>query len=343
MKNLKLSKAGMADQKTILIIDDEITIRDSLKSFFEDEDYLVFSAEDGERGLDIVFNEPVDLVITDLRMPGMDGIEVMKAIHKYKPDMPLIVISGAGKKEDIIKALRMGAKDYITKPVEDLDMISHTVRQGLENKRLVDENRRYRKQLEKSEHQYRTITENIAEGVFTVDEHENFTYTNQAFCIMIGYSSDEILKKNIKDISNDDGFKVIQRQTQNRKSGLSGRYEIQIFDKNNHPVHVELACSPILSTSNTYKGAISVVRDITKTIELRKKFQRFLLQKDSNSKDILPICANCKSIRMEKNNWVPVEDYFSTVLFSHGICPECCEKLYPEFDFSVMENKDNNI
>ncbi|CCK79282.1 response regulator [Desulfobacula toluolica] len=333
----------MTDQKTILIIDDEVTIRDSLKSFFEDEDYLVFSAENGESGLDIFFNNQVDIVITDLRMPGMDGIEVMKTIHKSKPDTPLIVISGAGKKEDIIKALRMGAKDYITKPVEDLDMISHTVKQVLENKRLFEENKRYRKQLEKSEHQYRTITENIVEGVFTVDEHENFTYTNQAFCIMTGYSSDEILKKNIKDLSDEDNFKIIQQQTQNRKTGLSSRYEIQIFDKSNHPVHVELACSPIWSDTNIYKGSISVVRDITKFIELRKKFQRFLLQKDSNSKDILPICANCKSIKIEKNNWVQVEDYFSTIVFSHGICPACCEKLYPGFDFSVLDKNENDL
>lgn len=332
----------MTIQETILIIDDETTIRGSLKSFFEDEGYLVFSAESGEHGLDIVFSERIDLVITDLRMPGMDGIEVMKAIHKHKPDTPLIVISGAGKKEDIIKALRMGAKDYITKPIQDLDMISHTVRQALENRRLIEENRKYRERLEKSEYQYRTITENIAEGVFTVDEHENFTYANQAFCIMLGYSNDEILKKNIKDISNDDGLKVIQRQTENRKNGLSGRYEIEIFDRNNHPVHVELACSPIIGDKSIYKGTIAVVRDITKLIELRKKFQRFLLQKDSNSKDILSICANCKSIRMEKNNWVPVENYFSTIVFSHGICPECCEKLYPGFDFSDMQNKESS-
>ncbi|MCD4721433.1 MAG: response regulator [Desulfobacula sp.] len=329
----------MTHQKTILIIDDEISIRDSLALFFKDEDYVVFTAEDGKSGLNIFFNEEIDIVLTDLRMPKKDGIEVMQTIHKTRPDTPMIVVSGAGKKEDIIKALRMGAKDYITKPLADLDMIGHTVKQALENSRLNKENKQYRKQLEKSEYQYRTITENIAEGVFTVDKFENFTYTNQAFCTMIGFSSDKILQKNIKDLSTEDSFDIIQQQTLTRKKGFTGRYEIQIIDKDMKTVHVELACSPIFSDDNQYEGAIAVVRDITKIIELRKNFQKFLTQKDIVSNDVLPICANCKSIRIKNNDWIQIEAYFKDIVFSHGICPTCCDKLYPEFDFSELDTK----
>ena len=71
----------MAHKKTVLIIDDELPIRESLKSFFEDEGYCVFTAEDGDKGLDTYFNEKIDLVLTDLRMPKKDGIEVMRRIH----------------------------------------------------------------------------------------------------------------------------------------------------------------------------------------------------------------------------------------------------------------------
>ncbi len=329
----------MTHQKSILIIDDEISIRDSLSSFFKDDNYVVFTAEDGESGLNIFFNEKIDIVLTDLRMPKKDGIEVMQTIHKANPDTPMIVVSGAGKKEDIIKALRMGAKDYITKPVTDFDIIRHTVKHALENSRLNKENKQYRKQLEKSEYQYRTITENIAEGVFSVDEFENFTYTNQAFCTMIGFSSDEILQKNIEDLSTEDSFKIIQHETQTRKKGLTSRYEIQLLDKDMKTVHVELACSPIFSDDNQYEGSIAVVRDITKIIELKKNFQKFLTRKDSISKDVIPICANCKSIRVKENNWIQIETYFKDIVFSHGICPICCDKLYPEFDFSELDTK----
>ena len=199
------------------------------------------------------------------------------------------------------------------------------------------ENKQYREQLEKSEYQYRTITENIVEGVFTVDEFENFTYTNQAFCTMVGFSCDEILKKNIEDMSTQDSFKIIQRETKIRKNNLTSRYEIQLIDKTMRPVHVELACSPIFSEDDQYQGAIAVVRDITKIIELRKNFEKFLVQKDASSKDVVPVCANCKNIRVEKTGWIQFEDYFSDIVFSHGICPACCDKLYPEFDFSELD------
>ena len=328
----------MAQKKTILIIDDEISIRESLKSFFEDEDYIVFTAEDGDQGLDVYFNEKIDLVLTDLRMPKKDGIEVMRRIHEKEPEAPMVVVSGAGQREDIINALRMGAKDYITKPVDDLDKISHTVRQVLENKRLSDENKRYRIRLEKSEAKYRTIAENIAEGVFTVDGQENFKYTNQAFSAMTGYSNKDLLKKNLKDVSTEKSFHLIRQQTLNRKAGVTNTYEIEMIDAKNSLIHVELSCSPVFSEKNIYQGAIAVARDITKLVGLRKKFQKFLIQEDpASKKDVTPICASCKSVRIENDTWIPVEEYFTHIIFSHGICPACCTRLYPEFNLSEPE------
>ncbi len=323
-------------QETILIIDDELSILDSLSCFFQDEGYRVFTAINGEIGLELFFRERVDVVVTDLKMPGKDGIEVMNAIRQQSPDTPMVVVSGAGKKEDIIKALRMGAKDYITKPIEDLEMIHHVIRKALENKYLIEDNKRYRKQLEKSETRYRTITEQIAEGVFTVDSLENLTFTNQAFCKMLGYSSKDLCNMNLNELSTEDSFGIIEHQTTSRRKGLTSRYEIQMINKGKKNVHVELACSPLFDDKNQYNGAISVVRDITKLIELRKQHQKFLRVHGNKSKNMLAICANCKSVRDKKNSWIQVEDFFVDVIFSHGICPDCCEKLYPDFDISEL-------
>lgn len=327
----------MSPSKSILIIDDEISILESLKSFFEDEGYTVFCAEDGDTGLETFFKQTIDLVLTDLRMPKKDGIEVMKTIREQSPETPMIVVSGAGKKEDIIRALRMGAKDYVTKPINDLDVISHTVSQVLENKRLIDENKAYRIKLEKSENQYRTITENIAEGVFTVDELENFTYANQAFSDMIGYTNEQILTKNLEDISTPASFDIIQAQTQNRRSGATDRYIVEMINRSGDLVNVELACSPIADTDNGYQGAIAIARDVTQIVALRKTYEDFIQQKKSPSQDVTPICASCKNIRVKKGHWIPVEEFFHKIMFSHGICPACCTKLYPEFDFSELE------
>ncbi len=325
--------------KTILIIDDEISILEGLISFFEDEGYRVLSARDGESGLDLFLTNNVDLLITDLRMPGKDGLEVMKTVRKRSPGTPMIVISGAGKKEDIIRALRIGAHDYITKPIEDLDVISRTVYRVLENKQLNDENTVYREKLEKSELRYRTITENIAEGVFTVDEFENFTYANQVFCGMIGYSNLEILSKNLKDVSTEDSFKTILKQTQNRKAGATDRYIVEMHNSNGDTIHVELACSPISNPKDPYQGAIAVARDVTRMMELRRTYEDFIESQTAGFGDVTPICASCKNIRMAKGSWVPIEEFFHKISFSHGICSTCCAKLYPEFHLTDLEKE----
>ena len=330
-------------QKTILIIDDEPSIRESLACFFQDEGYRVFTAENGETGLALFSREKVDIVLTDLKMPRKDGIEVMRDIRERSPDTPMVVVSGAGREEDIIKALRMGAKDYITKPIQDLGMIRHVIGKALENKQLIEDNRRYRKQLEKSEARYRTITEQIAEGVFTVDAQENLTFTNQAFCNILGYSSKILSTMNLKDLTPQDSFNIIEQQTKTRKQGITSRYEIQMMDRGKKIVHVELACSPLLDDDNQYNGAIAVVRDITKFIELRHQYQKFLKGQGSKAKNMLAICANCKSIRDKKAGWIQVEDFFVDVVFSHGICPDCCEKLYPDFDLSELDEDNFDI
>lgn len=321
-------------QKTLLIIDDDLSIRKSLTNYFEDRDFIVFPAEDGQKGLDIFFSQNIDIVLTDLRMPKTDGIEVMKTIQQHNPETPMIVISGAGKEEDIINALRMGAKDYITKPITDFDMIEHTIEKVLESSRLKEENKAYRAQIEKSERRYRTITENIAEGVFTLNKEGNFNYINQAFCHMTGYSHDEILKKNIQDLATKDSFAIIQKQTLQLQTETTSRYEIQIIHKNNQFLHVELSCSAVFDDADSYQGVITVVRDITTIVDLRKKYKKFLIDQNTAQKNVIPICANCKNIKIKKGEWIKVETYFNTIAFSHGICPECCEKLYPDFDFS---------
>jgi PAS domain S-box-containing protein len=326
-------------QETLLIIDDEISIRESLGILFEDEGYRVFTAENGHVGLDLFFRENVDVVITDLRMPVMDGLEVMRTIHKFKPDLPMIVISGAGKKQDVIQALKMGAKDYISKPIIDLDIIIHVVSKVFENRRLTHENKAYREQIEKSERQYRTITEQIAEGVLTVDTQENITFVNPAFCRMMGYPADRLISMNLEQISTPDSFLTILEQSRIRKKGETSRYEIQLVHANKHTVHVELTCSPINpGKDQTDTGGIIMARNISKRIELQRKYEKFIKHSPDMPEHAIAICANCKKIRGEDDLWESIEKAFDHLIFSHGICPDCCKKLYPDLNLEDIED-----
>ncbi|MCG8552479.1 MAG: response regulator [Desulfobacterales bacterium] len=326
-------------QETLLIIDDEISIRESLADLFEDQGYQVFTAENGHVGLDLFFKKNVDVVITDLLMPVMDGLEVMRTIHEADPDQPMIVISGAGKKQDVIQALQMGAKDYISKPIIDLDIIIHVVKKVFENRRLTLENKAYSERLEKSEKQYRTITEQIAEGVLTVDARENITFVNPAFCKMMGYPADKLITMNLEQISTRDSFQTIRQQTQIRKKGGASRYEIQLVHANESIVHVELTCSPInQGKDQTFTGTIIMARDISRRIKLQRQYEQFIKSPQKIPEHAVAICASCKKIRGEDNQWADIEKVFDHLIFSHGICPACCEKLYPDINLNETED-----
>lgn len=328
----------MTDQKTLLIIDDEPSIRESLSSFFEDEGYTVFTAEDGEHGVDLFSVTDIDVVITDLRMPGKDGFYVMKTIHETSPDTPVLVVSGAGESEDVIRALRMGAKDYITKPIPSLEMIEHAVNDAFESHRLIKENKQYRKALEKSEYHYRTITENIAEGVFTLDENDAITYVNDAFSSIVGYTKTDLISKPIRELAPKESYQVLKNQDMAREKKKVRRFEILLINQSGEKVHVELVCNPLFSGVGQYRGVIAVARDITELTQLRQKFKKFLDQSKTSDKSVIPICASCKNIRETKDKWISVEEHFMDTVFSHSICPDCCEKLYPQFDFSELKS-----
>jgi len=140
----------------VLTVDDDDGVREAITTFLEDNDFTVFQAENGRKGLDIIRNEGPDLVLLDLCMPEMNGFEVLSAVTKESPDVPMIVISGQRMIEDAIKALKLGAWDYVTKPILDTAVLRHAVSRALERARLLRENRRYREHLEE-EVQKRTV------------------------------------------------------------------------------------------------------------------------------------------------------------------------------------------
>lgn len=140
----------MAEKKqpVILIIDDEPVIRSSIHVYLEYYDYTVLEAKDGRVGLEIYGNHDIDLILVDLRIPEMDGLEVLATVRTINENTPVIVVSGTGKIADVVEALRLGAWDYLLKPINDMSILIHTIEKGLEWGRLRRENQNYQKLLE---------------------------------------------------------------------------------------------------------------------------------------------------------------------------------------------------
>lgn len=144
--------------KKLLIIDDDTIVRNSIVGYLEDSGYEVRDAENGPSGLAQFATFHPDLVLSDLKMPAMSGLEVLDEIHRQSPDTPVIVISGFGVMGDVVEALRLGASDYLIKPIADMEVLEHAIRQSLERCELLEQNRAYRNQLEVSN---RELKENL--------------------------------------------------------------------------------------------------------------------------------------------------------------------------------------
>jgi len=132
----------------VLVIDDEEMVRESLTAYLEDIGCQVLQAANGSEGLELFFRELPDLVLTDLRMPVLDGFAVVEGLTARSPETPIIVVSGVGKISEAVRAIQLGGWGYLTKPVEDLDELEITARRVLERARLLRENREYRQALE---------------------------------------------------------------------------------------------------------------------------------------------------------------------------------------------------
>jgi DNA-binding NtrC family response regulator len=128
----------------ILVIDDERSIRNTLKDILEFEKYQVELAEDGYKALEFLKTSDFDVILCDIKMPGMDGIEVLQKIEALKPDTPVVMISGHGNIDTAVESIKKGAFDYIEKPL-DLNRVLITLRNAMDKSILITEAKVLRK------------------------------------------------------------------------------------------------------------------------------------------------------------------------------------------------------
>ncbi len=140
----------MATEDRILVVDDEQANRQVLARILAREGYEVEQAEDGRQALDRLRSGGIELVLTDLKMPGMDGLELLQAVRALDQDVELIVMTAYGTVEAAVGAMKDGAYDFITKPLRRVELVT-TVRKALEKRHLTAENRRLRARLEETD------------------------------------------------------------------------------------------------------------------------------------------------------------------------------------------------
>lgn len=272
---------------TILTIDDEENIRDSFRMFLEDYDYRILEARNGREGLEVFAQEAPDLVLCDLRMPEVDGLEVIEKIKKESPDTPIIVVSGTGIIGDAIEAIRCGAWNYLLKPIQDMSVLLHAINQALERSRLIVENRAYQEHLEEevtkrtyalqkavkdlnqsnvklknSEQKYRVIFDNLQDVYLEMHLDGKITEISPSISHISQYCREDILDNNIDQIFPSLGLRdrLLSRL---RAENKIYDYEIHLQDKDETLIPCSLNASYQLGTDQTGDKICATLRDVT--------------------------------------------------------------------------------
>jgi len=132
---------------SILVVDDEAAQRDILSGYFRKKNFTVYTAENGSAALDVISNRTIDIMLTDMRMPEMTGLELQDRVNSVNPDISVVMMTAFGSIEDAVKAMKNGADDYIQKPI-DLSYLDVVMQKILKSKRMMRENRELRAELQ---------------------------------------------------------------------------------------------------------------------------------------------------------------------------------------------------
>ncbi len=258
---------------TILTIDDEPIVRQSFRLFLEDLNFNVIEAESGASGIDIFMEQQPDLVLVDLNMPYMDGLEVLEVLRARAPETPFIVISGTGRVSDIAQALRLGAWDYLFKPIHDLTVLEHAISRSLERASLLREKKQYQEQLEQqvlsrteqlraSEEKYRLIFENLQDVYFETSMDGTILEISPSITRTSLYSREDLIGTKTIDLYPDETersrmLEIIQQE------GFVEQFEIALRDKNGNMVPCSITVKTIAGHDQQPVKLSGTIRNIS--------------------------------------------------------------------------------
>ena len=184
----------------ILVVDDEAGQRNTLAGALRDRGHTVFEAADGEAALARLRQDSIDLLLTDMRMPGMSGHELLAECRELQPDLPIVVMTAYGTVDVAVAAMKSGAADFLTKPI-DLDQLELVVERALNTRELIRENRALRRRLEESAGGFRLL--GGSESLRDVLSRAARTAETDATALILGESGTgkELLARSIHDLS----------------------------------------------------------------------------------------------------------------------------------------------
>ncbi len=331
----------------VLIIDDEEIIRIGFKSYLEDCDYKVLEAENGRVGLEVYEKEKPDVVLLDLRMPEINGLDVLAKISETTPKTPVIIVSATDEIDNAIEALRRGAWDYLSKPISDMIVLGHAVEKALERADLIRDNLAHQEHLEeqiasrtkdlkrankqlkqeinehqqtedalrKSEELFRNVYRTAPLALLVWDLDARVTDWNEKAENVFGWTKDEALNKNIFNflILDSDRTNVEKIVEDLLKDEFSNHSINNNITKDGRIITCEWNNSPLHDNEGNVVGAISLALDITD----RKRAEKALSESEAKYRALVQD-ANSIILRMDTDGRVTFFNEFALRFFGYA-------------------------
>ena len=269
--------------ENILIVDDELNHLNSLKELIRQEKYNVNSASSAAEAISLLGNEKIDLLLLDMNMPGMGGVEVMKHISCNEIDTTVIVVSGESTFEAAENALKYGAYDYIRKPYS-IDGLLNSLKNAFKKRQLEFENNEMQLRLLKSENLHRYIVNKSPDIVYMLNTEGNFTFVNERMEKILGYTKKDIIGKHYSSIIHEDDLMMAEYTFNERRTGKRASVDIELrlkckdefsnsrsFDTRLLPITINsFGIYKSVESDEKFIGTYGIARDITEKKESEK-------------------------------------------------------------------------
>jgi PAS domain S-box-containing protein len=342
----------------LLVVDDEEAILQIFRRKLEKLNYEVHIANGGKKALLTLANTTIDLLVTDITMPGMNGIELMRKAVALQPDLQCIVMTGFGQIETAVEAMRLGAVNYFSKPV-DFESLKMAIHKGLEKKHLQEELARERQSLERANRELavevsknKMILDAAGEGIIGLNASGKVTFANPAACRMLGWEVLEIMGQSLQIFSEDtglltggiEGAPLPSNENKRKDSGVDAVFR----RRNGDYFPVEYVSSPMMESGRA-TGTVLVFNDIAQRKQAERKllahleFMQVLLDTIPAPvfyKDADGIYRGCNTAFTQFVG-KPREEIIGKGVF--GVAPRSNAELYHQADASLFANPGSQV
>lgn len=332
-----------ATKAKILIVDDEKGLRIGAKRLLEGEGYEVDTAENGTEGIEKGVSSEYDLAIIDIKMPDVDGIEVLKRIKNAHPSTVCFMATAYASYDTAIESTKLGAYSYIPKPFSPDELLSH-VHKGVERRKLIIEAEKLRKEREErllevayEKTRLNTIINSIADGVLVVNKSGEAALYNPS-ALKLLHIDDLVLEQYCLDKIHPEIVKLIKKIL-NENKFVPKSYSTQIEVKSGGNLFIEATCSPVPHPDGSLAGVAAVISNITelKKVELIKS--QFVSMVAHELKTPIAAVMGFIKIILDDSLGIPREQVNDFLTRSYGRLKGLLEMVNDLLDISRMELK----